>query len=91
MAVHTTVVFTDLAGSTGLFESLGNEKATEAVTRALDRVAPQVDSRPDPLVAAASRRVLGANMPGCRVVGFAPTPRSSGGRSAVSSSSGTPA
>ena len=33
MAVHTTVVFTDLAGSTGLFESLGNEKATEAVTR----------------------------------------------------------
>jgi class 3 adenylate cyclase len=33
MAVHTTVVFTDLAGSTGLFESLGNAKATEAVTR----------------------------------------------------------
>ena len=33
MAVHTTVVFTDLAGSTGLFAPLGNEKATEAVTR----------------------------------------------------------
>jgi predicted transcriptional regulator len=30
----------------------------EAVTRALDRVALQVDSRPDPLVAAAARRVL---------------------------------
>ena len=29
-------------------------------------------------------------MPGCTVAWFAPTPRSSGGRSAVSSSSGTP-
>ena len=33
MGFHTTVVFTDLAGSTGLFESLGNDKATETVTR----------------------------------------------------------
>jgi hypothetical protein len=32
--------------------------------------------------------VLGVNIPSCRVVWFAPTPRSSGGRSAVSSSSG---
>ena len=33
MGVHTTVVFTDLTGSTALFESLGNDKATETVTR----------------------------------------------------------
>ena len=33
MGVHTTVVFTDLTGSTGLFESLGNSKATETVTK----------------------------------------------------------
>ena len=39
----------------------------------------------------ASNRTFGANIPGCRVVWFAPTPRSSGGRSAVSSRSGTPA
>jgi class 3 adenylate cyclase len=30
---NTTVVFADLTGSTGIFESLGNAKATEAVTR----------------------------------------------------------
>lgn len=31
---HTsTVVFADLTGSTGVFESLGNEKATQAITR----------------------------------------------------------
>jgi adenylate cyclase len=33
MGVHTTVVFADLTGSTALFETLGNEKAAEAVTR----------------------------------------------------------
>ena len=33
MGVHTTVVFTDLTNSTRLFESLGNDKATETVTR----------------------------------------------------------
>jgi len=32
MGVHTTVVFTDLTGSTSAFESLGNAKATKAVT-----------------------------------------------------------
>lgn len=30
---EVTVVFADLAGSTGVFESLGNEKATRAITR----------------------------------------------------------
>ena len=28
-----TVVFADLTGSTGVFETLGNAKATEAITR----------------------------------------------------------
>lgn len=33
MGVDTTVVFADLTGSTGVFETLGNAKATEAITR----------------------------------------------------------
>jgi adenylate cyclase len=33
MGVHTTVVFTDLTGSTSVFESLGNAKATKTVTQ----------------------------------------------------------
>lgn len=33
MGVHTTVVFTDLMGSTAVYEALGNVKATQAVTR----------------------------------------------------------
>ena len=33
MGVQSTVVFADLFGSTGVFEALGNAKATEAVTR----------------------------------------------------------
>ncbi len=39
MGVHTTVVLADLFGSTGVFESLGNVKATEAVTQATNWVA----------------------------------------------------
>jgi len=34
MGVHTTVVFTDLFGSTSVFEALGNAKATQAVMQA---------------------------------------------------------
>ena len=30
---EVTVVFADLTGSTGVFESLGNAKATKAITR----------------------------------------------------------
>lgn len=33
MSVHATVVFTDLFGSTGAFEALGNVRATKAVTQ----------------------------------------------------------
>lgn len=39
MSVLTTVVFADLFGSTGVFETLGNAKATEIVTRATSWVA----------------------------------------------------
>lgn len=39
MAVHSTVVFADLFGSTGVFETLGNAKATDAVTQATNWVA----------------------------------------------------
>ncbi len=42
MAVHSTVVFADLFGSTGVFESLGNAKATEAVTQATNWVAEKI-------------------------------------------------
>lgn len=42
MAVHSTVVFADLYGSTGVFESLGNAKATEAVTQATNWVAEKI-------------------------------------------------
>lgn len=33
MNEHTTVVFADLAGSTGLYEALGNARAAEAITQ----------------------------------------------------------
>ena len=33
MSLQTTVVFTDLFGSTRVFEALGNVKATQAVTQ----------------------------------------------------------
>lgn len=39
MGVNTTVVFADLFGSTGVFEALGNARATEAVTQATNWVA----------------------------------------------------
>jgi class 3 adenylate cyclase len=41
MGVQTTVVFTDLHGSTAVFEALGNAKATEAVTEITNWVGQQ--------------------------------------------------
>ena len=38
MGVHTTVVFTDLTGSTSVFEALGNARATRAVTQLTQRI-----------------------------------------------------
>lgn len=44
MSVHTTVVFTDLYGSTSAFEALGNAQATLAVTRITTWIAKVVES-----------------------------------------------
>ncbi len=44
MGVHTTVVFTDLYGSTSAFEALGNAQATLAVTRITTWIAKVVES-----------------------------------------------
>jgi len=45
MGVLSTVVFADLFGSTGVFEALGNAKATEMVTRATSWVAQRCTER----------------------------------------------
>jgi len=42
---EVTVVFADLTGSTGVFESLGNAKATQAITRLTQWIAQVCESR----------------------------------------------
>lgn len=44
MSVHTTVVFTDLFGSTSVFEALGNVRATQAVTHITTWIAKIIDA-----------------------------------------------
>ncbi len=44
MGAQSTVVFTDLFGSTGAFEALGNARATEAVTQITTWIAQVVES-----------------------------------------------
>jgi len=44
MGVHTTVVFTDLFGSTMAFEALGNARATQVVTQVTSWIAKTVAS-----------------------------------------------
>ena len=44
MSVHTTVVFTDLFGSTSVFEALGNVRATQAVTQITTWIAQIVEA-----------------------------------------------
>lgn len=43
MGVHTTVVFTDIFGSTSAFEALGNARATRAVTQITTWIAKTVE------------------------------------------------
>jgi adenylate cyclase len=45
MGVHTTVIFTDLTGSTSVFEALGNAKATKAVTQLTRWICQLFESR----------------------------------------------
>jgi len=42
MSVHATVVFTDLFGSTSVYEALGNAQATQAVTRVTNWIATTI-------------------------------------------------
>ncbi|MDP2369044.1 MAG: adenylate/guanylate cyclase domain-containing protein, partial [Rhodoferax sp.] len=44
MSVHSTVVFTDLIGSTGVFEALGNAKATQVVREITQWIASVCES-----------------------------------------------
>ena len=44
MSVHRTVVFTDLFGSTSVFEALGNAKATQAVTQVTTWIAKVIQA-----------------------------------------------
>ncbi len=44
MSVLSTVVFADLSGSTSLYETLGNEKATEAVTQVTQWIANSIEA-----------------------------------------------
>jgi adenylate cyclase len=44
MSLHTTVVFTDLFGSTSVFEALGNARATSAVTKITTWIASVVEA-----------------------------------------------
>jgi class 3 adenylate cyclase len=44
MGLQATVVFTDLHGSTGVFESLGNARATEMVTHITNWIAQQCEA-----------------------------------------------
>lgn len=44
MGVHTTVVFTDLHGSTAVFEALGNVKATALVTQITQWIAERCEA-----------------------------------------------
>lgn len=44
MSLHTTVIFTDLFGSTSVFESLGNAQAAQAVTQVTTWIGSVVES-----------------------------------------------
>jgi class 3 adenylate cyclase len=44
MSVHSTVVFTDLFGSTSVFEALGNAQATQAVTQVTTWIAKTIEA-----------------------------------------------
>ena len=44
MGVQATVVFTDLHGSTAVFEALGNARATEKVTQITNWIASTCES-----------------------------------------------
>ena len=44
MSVLSTVVFADISGSTSLYETLGNERATEAVTQVTQWISDTIEA-----------------------------------------------
>ena len=60
MSVHRTVVFTDLFGSTSVFEALGNAKATQAVTQVTTWIAKVIQAHGGAGCQNAGRRCIGA-------------------------------
>lgn len=59
MSDVSVVVFADIAGSTALYETLGNEQATEAVTRVVHWLAESIQSRGGRVVKTLGDGVLG--------------------------------
>ncbi|MFN3439640.1 MAG: FHA domain-containing protein [Acidovorax sp.] len=59
MSVLSTVVFADISGSTSLYETLGNERATEAVTQVTQWISDSVESHGGRVVKKLGDGVLG--------------------------------
>lgn len=59
MSVLSTMVFADISGSTSLYEALGNERATEAVTQLTQRLGDAIESHGGRVVKKLGDGVLG--------------------------------
>lgn len=59
MTVLSTVVFADISGSTSLYETLGNERATEAVTQLTQWIADTIEGNAGRVVKKLGDGVLG--------------------------------
>jgi len=59
MSVLSTMVFADISGSTALYEALGNERATEAVTQLTQRIGDAIESHGGRVVKKLGDGVLG--------------------------------
>ena len=59
MSVLSTVVFADISGSTSLYETLGNERATEAVTQVTQWIGDSIESHGGRVVKKLGDGVLG--------------------------------
>ena len=59
MSVLSTIVFADIAGSAALYEAMGNERATEAVTRVTQWISESIESRGGRVVKMLGDGVLG--------------------------------
>lgn len=71
MSSVSTVVFADLSGSTLLFEALGNERATETVTRLTQWIGEVIEAHGGRVVKKLGDGVLGIFAQACQAVGAA--------------------